>query len=149
EDRLRLARCTRRLTNLLQERGVRHLRQAPAAVQQVEQIEHLDLDSKGVPSWARQPLSERHAEAGHPRAPAAVPRHDVPALREQAWGRRDKTLKRLLLHRYLVWRAGKPNLVWVERGVWHVNGVVQGSTVRVQVPGTGRPLSCGIGERRA
>src|SRR6185437_6841443 len=82
---------------LLGERRVerRELDQTPVLVQEVEEVEHIDLQRELVPAVLRDRLPDGDVEPVLGRAAAAVALHDVAALLGQARLGVDETVERL------------------------------------------------------
>src|ERR1019366_533460 len=118
---------------------------APAAVDQVGDVEHVQLHGDVVEPMrvqgrpdpeAREALAKRHVDFVNPRSDARVALHDRPGLRTQALIAGDELLQSRRFRRG--GRRAERNeedLVRVRRALWNVDQIVAGEAVAIQVAG--------------
>src|SRR5215218_4447867 len=92
--------------------------------QQVEKVEHLQLEHQRLLSYARECLAYRQVREAHPRRPAAVASHQLPPLVAKAGCAVDEAVESVLLSSHLHRRSAELHLRGVDGGTRDVDRVV-------------------------
>ena len=107
--------------------------QAPARMEQVQEIEHLQLQRErtGTHAWKR--LAKREVEVVNPWSATTVPRHDPASLPVQTRCSSDQRLQSRLLPHDCIGIPVEPNLGGVADIPWDIDGIVCAGAIAVEI----------------